>query len=153
TSTGSKRLAGFRDALARRGIAPHPDPVARIPFSIANGARATEELLTRRPVTATFCANDVLATGAQDALRRSGLDVPGDVTVVGYDDIPLASQTALDLTTVSVDLPDLGRHAVQYLVLRARNPEIAPARLLQPGELRLRGTHGPATGHRRATTP
>lgn len=153
TSTGSQRLAGFRDALARRGIALHPEAVARVPFSITNGARATEELVASRPATAFFCANDVLAIGALDALRRSGFDVPGDVTVVGYDDIPLASLAALDLTTVSVDLPDLARRAVQHLVLRAHDPEVAPARLLQPVELRLRGTHGPAPGHRRETAP
>jgi LacI family transcriptional regulator len=144
TSTGTERLDGFRDALARRGIALHPEAVERVPFSMADGAAATARLLDRRPVKAIFCANDVLAIGALETLARRGLAVPGDVSVVGFDDIPMASLSAIDLSTVAVDLDRLGRRAVRHLADRARDPEVVPTRVVEPVELRLRGTHGPA---------
>jgi LacI family transcriptional regulator len=111
---------------------------------MADGAAATARLLDRRPVTAIFCANDVLAIGALETLARRGLAVPGDVSVVGFDDIPMASLSAIDLSTVAVDLDRLGRRAVRHLADRARDPEVVPTRVVEPVELRLRGTHGPA---------
>ncbi|TDP31105.1 LacI family DNA-binding transcriptional regulator [Nocardia ignorata] len=142
TSTGSERLRGFRDALARRGIAIHPDAVREVPFGIDDGRAALHDILAARPgVTAVFCANDVLAIGALEAAARAARPVPEQLTIVGFDDIPLAVLRAFDLTTVAVDLTALARQATAHLLDRVEDPQIEPERTVHEVRLVRRGTH------------
>ena len=118
TSTGRERLLAFRDALARRNIAVHPDAIRKVPFTIDDGFRAVRAILAARPhVTAVFCANDVLAIGALEAAARDGRPVPESLTVIGFDDIPMAKLSAFDLTTVAVDLTAMARQAAAHLLI------------------------------------
>lgn len=144
TSTGTERLAAFRDSLARRRIALHPDAVREVPFTIEAGAQATLDMLSARPeITALFCANDVLALGSLEAASRLGRLVPADLTVVGFDDIPIVGQRVVDLTTIAVDLPALARQATSHLLQRMEDPSVAPTRAVHPVKLVLRGSHAP----------
>ncbi|MEV0336944.1 LacI family DNA-binding transcriptional regulator [Nocardia sp. NPDC050717] len=142
TSTGSERLRGFRDALARHGIALHPDAVGETAFTIDGGCASARAVLTARPaLTALFCANDVLAIGALEAATQLARQVPDQLTVVGFDDIPLARLRAFDLTTVAVDLTALARRATAHLLDRVEDPQIEPQRVVHEVRLVRRGTH------------
>src|SRR5205085_5363930 len=73
--------------------------------------------------TAIFCANDLCAIGAMKALREAGLNVPRDVSIIGFDDIAIAEFTDPPLTTIRVEREALGAKALQGLLDRAANPE------------------------------
>ena len=95
-------------------------------------------------LTAVFCANDEMAFGLIRALREAGLRVPDDVSVVGFDDIPLAEYSHPPLTTVSLDFERLGRELVRVLAEQLSGP--APAsvpRVVLPTRLVVRATTGP----------
>ncbi|MQA82440.1 MAG: LacI family DNA-binding transcriptional regulator [Streptosporangiales bacterium] len=148
TSTGHEREWGFRDRLGDLGVALPGRLVRRVAFDADEGRRALTSLLAERPrPTAVFCGNDVIAFGVRNAARAAGVRIPADLTVVGFDDIPMASWEVFDLTTVRTDLAAMARHAVDLLVERMaspRRPDRRPARreVLTP-ELVRRGTHAP----------
>jgi DNA-binding LacI/PurR family transcriptional regulator len=101
------------------------------------GARAARELLALTPApTAILCATDVLALGVAQELREQGLDVPGDVSVTGFDDVPAAAQAGL--TTVRQPLVEKGREAGRLLMEPATEREV-----ILPTELVVRGSTGP----------
>jgi LacI family transcriptional regulator len=111
-STTIDRVAGYRRALAARGVAEDPALVQTGGFGLAYGyAQMTEILQSRLTFTAVFAANDNVAAGAMRALTEHGREVPRDVSVVGYDDVPVASALTPPLTTVHVPLEELGREA------------------------------------------
>ncbi|HZV74259.1 MAG TPA: LacI family DNA-binding transcriptional regulator [Conexibacter sp.] len=142
TSTGRDREAGFRAGLAAHGIALPAARVRRGPFSHDTGHRALGELLAaaERP-TAVFCANDVIAIGALNAARGLGVDVPTELTVIGFDDIAMAAWDAFRLTTVRQDLAAMARAAVALLLDRIGDPERPGSRVVVPTRLVLRGSH------------
>jgi DNA-binding LacI/PurR family transcriptional regulator len=134
---GRDRLAGYEAALRAAGVQWQPDLVVRGDFSEDSGVTAMRDLLARRPdVDAVFAANDSMAAGALRVLRDAGRDVPGDVSVVGFDDSPLARHTAPQLTTVHQPTEQMGREMARLLVEQingaapAAQPEILPARLV-----------------------
>ena len=90
-------------------------------------------LLSRRPdLDAVFCANDLMAAGALRVLREAGRDVPGDVSVVGFDDAPLAQSTHPPLTTVHQSPEQMGREMVALLIESMAHPDEPPTpRLLE----------------------
>jgi LacI family transcriptional regulator len=115
------RLSSFVSQLLELGIALPPDRIAPGDFSRDGGVRAAHWLLDRHPqLTALFALNDVMAIGVLSALRERGIAVPAQVSVVGFDDIPIACDVTPALTTVQVPMADLGAHAVQ-LALGADN--------------------------------
>ncbi|MFE9707561.1 LacI family DNA-binding transcriptional regulator [Streptomyces sp. NPDC005930] len=145
TTTGRERELGFRLALADEGIGLPEERVVRGPFEYETGYEALSFLLdaAQRP-TAVFCGNDVVAVGVLNAARAVGLSVPGDLTVVGFDDLPMASWEVLRLTTVRHDLAELARQAARLLVRRITGrADPAGERLVLPTEFVPRGTHGP----------
>ena len=102
----AEREAGWRAALEEAGIvAP---PVVRGDWSAASGHRRGAELAPRPDVSAIFAANDQMALGLLRALRAEGRDVPGDVSVVGFDDVADAADYMPPLTTVRQDFDTLG---------------------------------------------
>jgi DNA-binding LacI/PurR family transcriptional regulator len=128
------RSVGWRTALERAG-APVPDPIPAtwLPDSGYDAGLA----LAREPdVTAVLAFNDDLATGIIRALVDSDLDVPGDVSVIGFDDTPVAAYGRPSLTTVAQDFVELGRHAFDLLraqlepAHRPAVPAVRPARLV-----------------------
>jgi LacI family transcriptional regulator len=108
-----ERLEGYRRGLAAAGIGYDKRLVVSTGFDHEAGVRAVDELLTgagdELPFTAIACANDLLALGAIQRLHELGLDVPGDVSVAGFDDIPTAAMTAPSLSTVRLPLREMGR--------------------------------------------
>lgn len=116
-STTRDRIAGHRRALELRGVAHDPDLVQPGAFSRAFGYRRMNELLRDGlSFTAVFAANDIVAAGAAQALEEARIGVPQDVSLVGYDDVPVAQELRPRLTTVHVPLEELGRQAVRVAV-------------------------------------
>jgi len=117
SAVGRGRLAGYRSALAEHGLPYDPGRVHDGWFTYESGAAGVDWLMDRpdRP-TAIFCANDAVALGAMKRLRRRGLSVPGDVSLVGFDDIEPARMVDPGLTTVRVPRKALGVLAVDVLL-------------------------------------
>ncbi|SDT05916.1 LacI family DNA-binding transcriptional regulator [Actinoplanes derwentensis] len=120
--TSSQRVAGFHKAHRAMGVDPDPGLIVPGDHSRVFGHRATRRLLdSGARFTAVVAATDVVAAGALQALREAGKQVPGDVAVVGYDDIPLAADLFPALTTVHVPQEELGRAAVRLALSRGEN--------------------------------
>jgi LacI family transcriptional regulator len=120
-ASSQRRLEGFGEELGEAGVALPASYVRRGPFGRETALRLTRELLAlRRPPSAIFAASDVQAFGVLDAAARAGLAVPGDLSVIGFDDIELAA--AIGLTTVRQPLRESGRIGAQ-LLLRALEGE------------------------------
>jgi LacI family transcriptional regulator len=113
----AERLRGYRTALREAGITPDPSLELVGSFTEAGGYAATMELLsmTVRP-SAIFAANDSMAIGALSALRESGVQVPEEMAVAGFDDIPLARYMDPPLSSVHVPIWELGARAVELLL-------------------------------------
>jgi DNA-binding LacI/PurR family transcriptional regulator len=115
-------------------------------FSLEGGQAATMRLL-RHGVVGVICGSDVLALGAIRAIRRAGLSVPGDVSVVGFDDSAFMNCTDPPLTTVRQPIESMGKAAVALLVNQIENVAVYPEELLFEPELVVRGSTGrPAPG-------
>ncbi|QEO15574.1 LacI family transcriptional regulator [Agromyces intestinalis] len=109
------RDAGYRAALEASGIDFDPQLNVRMEFSLDGGARAMDQLLSLdEPPTAVFAFSDEVAIGAMRSLRRVGLHVPGDVSIVGVDDHPMAELS--DLTTVRQPVREMGTHAARLVI-------------------------------------
>lgn len=132
------RKKGFLDRVAERG--GWTVPVLGDEHSYAVGFAAARELVAMRErPDALFCASDVIAFGALDALREAGISVPREMSVVGFDDIPMAAWAAFNLTTVRQPRRRMVREAVEMMMARIRGAATNGVRLV-PGELILRGT-------------
>jgi LacI family transcriptional regulator len=116
-----ERRKGYVRALKHRNI---PDVyIEDSPLTRSGGYDATGRLLRHNPqITAIFACNDIVALGALDAAHDLGRDVPGDLSVIGFDDIDLARAIKPALTTVQVDKMLMGAMAVRHLVERASEP-------------------------------
>ncbi|MEO0357614.1 MAG: LacI family DNA-binding transcriptional regulator [Pseudomonadota bacterium] len=111
------RVRGIRLGLAQAGIDPDHVPCIEVPYTIENGGAAFETLMhARTRPTAVMCVNDVLAVGAIQKAQDLGLNVPGDVSVTGFDDIEIASIVTPKLTTVHVPHRHMGSLAAQELI-------------------------------------
>jgi LacI family transcriptional regulator len=130
------RIGGFRDELAARNIPLAPELLVAASYSIDGGRQAARQLLELpHPPTAIVGANDLLAVGALLAARDMGLAIPDDVSIVGSDDIPLASATWPGLTTVAKPKYELGQAACDLLLRR-----LAPAATQPRSRANGRGT-------------
>lgn len=145
TSTGRDREAGFRAALAEAGVALPDRRMRRGPYTFAFGRDVGPEVLETEP-TALFCADDVVALGAYNAMLARGIVVPRDVSLVGFDDISLAGWDVFQLTTVRGDLVRLMRTAAEMLLERIAldaDEQPPPRRVVHAPELIRRRTVGP----------
>ena len=115
-------------------------------FDAPSGHAAMARLLERAAFDAVFVASDVVALGAIGALRDAGRRVPDDVSVVGFDDIPLAAYFDPPLTTVRLPASELGQAAGRALLERIADPTAAPSRTLLPTELIVRASTAPPSG-------
>ncbi|MFJ3403237.1 LacI family DNA-binding transcriptional regulator [Promicromonospora sp. NPDC090134] len=138
--SGRRRLAGLVDAAARWDL----DLVRLGTFQpyFAGGTRAADHAVASG-VTAVVAFNDLMALGILSRLRERGIDVPGRMSVVGFDDVQLATLVSPALTTVHAPLARLGRRAVDLLLARLRGGS-TPASVQLPVELTIRGSSGPA---------
>ncbi|MBC8077245.1 MAG: substrate-binding domain-containing protein, partial [Chloroflexales bacterium] len=133
---------GFRNGLRDHDIELPPELIVAGDFSRDGGAHAALQLIERDPLlTAIFALNDVMAVGVLAALRARGVSVPSDVSVVGFDDIPLAQDVTPTLSTVRVPMVAMGARALT-LALETQTPELRVEHL--PTEVVLRASTGPA---------
>jgi LacI family transcriptional regulator len=142
--TGSAdRLGGYRQALEQAGLQFDPQMVRYGNFTPQSGGEAMTALLEAAPdLTAVFVASDTVALGALHALRRAGRMVPGDVALVGFDDVPMAEYLDPPLTTVRLPAYGLGWGAGELLTRRLAGEEIRTPQLLLETELIVRESSG-----------
>ena len=125
-SASAKRLDGYRDALAEGKIPFEDELVAEGLFTYRSGLDAAEQLLdlAARP-TAIFACNDDMAAAAVAVAHRRGLDVPGDLTVCGFDDTTMSTAIWPELTTIHQPIAEMSRAAVKLLVSKIRHPSVS----------------------------
>ncbi|MED5246136.1 MULTISPECIES: LacI family DNA-binding transcriptional regulator [Priestia] len=112
-----ERLNGYREALKECGLSFRSEWVVSGNFEEKKAEKAARELLNRhKEVTAIFCASDLMALGALKACKELGLDVPKDISIVGYDNIVLASYSSPNLTTVGQEVYQIGYEAADLLI-------------------------------------
>ncbi|GAA3396013.1 LacI family DNA-binding transcriptional regulator [Cryptosporangium minutisporangium] len=142
----AERRRGYRDAMRRHGLEREIRVVPGGPTG-EDGAAAAATLLDTVPPpegpTAITVFNDLAATGVLDTLRRAGLSVPGDVSVVGYDDSRLARLTYLDLTTIAQDTATMTTLAIARAVARIEGQDVLQREQVIPPHLVVRGTTAP----------
>lgn len=134
-----RRVEGFVQAMDRLDLPGSEDFIVRQHFSVDGGRRAAEELLPGG-VTAIVASSDLMALGAIRAVRRRGLRVPEDVSVVGYDDAAILDFTDPPLTTVRQPVESLSEHVARAVIGMLVNREVDTAEVLFDPELRLRGS-------------
>lgn len=130
-----ERIIGWRSALEGAG-APVP-PLLRGDWTPRSGYEVGQELLQIRDLTAIFVGNDQMALGLLRRLHETGREVPRDISLVGFDDIPEAAYFTPPLTTIRQDFAELGRRCLQLLLARIEGSE-QPTRLVVPPELVVR---------------
>jgi LacI family transcriptional regulator, galactose operon repressor len=143
---GTDRLFAYRDSLQSAGLMYDRSLVVECGPTIEDSYNATRQLLESpsRP-TALLAINDLLAIGALRAIRDLGLDVPQDISLVGYDDIPVAKYLVPRLSTASKDGKEMGRQATRLLLARLQDPDCPPQEIRLPARLILRESTGPAS--------
>jgi LacI family transcriptional regulator len=133
------RAAGLRDRLARAGVELDPRLVVEGDFTRGGGADAVRELVTRgADFDAVFAHNDLMAVGVLDGLSAAGRTVPGDVAVVGFDDISIAAHTRPALTTVRQPSREMGEAAATMLLDNLGGTDLPAAPRVLPTSLVVR---------------
>jgi DNA-binding LacI/PurR family transcriptional regulator len=146
-TAAEERLQGYRRALEAAGIAYDPELVRYGDFDPDSGYHQMADLLDRWPpgrnsFTAAFVASDVVAFGAKAAIRDKGLNVPGDIALVGFDDVPISRYTDPPLTTVRLPARELGRVAGDHLVRMINGEKLQGTRVLLDTQLLIRESCG-----------
>jgi DNA-binding LacI/PurR family transcriptional regulator len=118
------RYAAYRDALLSHGINPDPRWVAEGDYNRPSGSQAIRSILDQKRVSvhaldALVCANDYMALGALDELGRRGINVPEQIALIGFDDVPSAAASRPALSTIRQPASELGREGMKQLVLLA----------------------------------
>ena len=138
------RLSGYRRALASHDIAYDAALVREGDWQLASGYEHTLSLMRLKPrPSAIFCANDLMALGCLEALRKLDLAVPGAISVIGYDDQEVSRHTHPPLTTLVLPSYEMGRLAVEMLLAEARDPASLRRRLKVEGRIVERASVGP----------
>lgn len=144
TSTSIERLRGAEKAMAAAGLTLDDRRMNRTGFTHEGGYSGFVQIMRQdKPPTALFCANDVIAIGALDAAKKMRLRVPEDVSLIGVDDIPMASWSMISLTTVRQPIGKIGALAAKLVVQKVGQPATAPERLILPTSLIKRSTTMP----------
>lgn len=137
----TERLEGWREAHERRRLAPGPQWSGD--WTAASGYAAGSQIATDDSVTAIFVANDQMALGLLLALHELGRKVPGDISVVGFDDLPETAFFIPPLSTVRQDFAELARRAMRLVVLALGTSEDPQVSLIEPVLVERRSCAGP----------
>ncbi len=142
TSTSLQRFQGASAALAENGLRPDPKLCVWGPYSHEAGYSGVLRLWnTDQQPTAIVCGNDVIALGVLDAARKHNIEVPAKLSVVGFDDIPAAGWSAIQLTTIRVGIGELALLAARRMLERIQSRNDPPGRRdVLPTSLIRRGT-------------
>ena len=153
TAASLERFRGYQEGLLTAGLIPEPLLVEEGHYTQPGGFAAATRLLGLAPApTAIFAANDLSAFGAVEAVKELGLRVPQDVSVVGFDDIPQASQVFPALTTVRQPLTEMGRAGVKQLLNVLHGVGAVTDRLVLATELIDRASTAPPSAGRVPST-
>jgi LacI family transcriptional regulator len=148
TSTvGIDRREGYLRALKENGRPPEKSLVVEGDFSEESGHQAMRQLLNAR-VDAVFAASDMMAVGAMRAAREAGCRIPEDVAFVGFDDLPFATMSEVQLTTVRQPVAQFGARAVELLRDLIENGIEPPRHVIMDTELVIRSSCGAALPRR-----
>ncbi len=138
------RVVGYRQTLADHGIAVDEQLVVKGDWTYEGGYNRASQLLTMTDSpTAIFACNDVMAVGVISAAAEMGLEVPDDLSIIGFDDIRLASFTNPTLSTIAQPKYELGAAAVTMLLERMQDPQLPSRRRLFGIDLIVRKSTGP----------
>lgn len=141
-STANDRVLGFLEEAGRAGVLVAPDRVVHSDFEVVGGVDAARQLLTMEPrPTAIFAVNDTAAVGVLGTARDLGLRVPDDLSVVGFNDIPIVSQLPVPLTTIRSRAHEMGAEAVRQLLRLADGHPVESRQI--PVELVVRDSTAP----------
>lgn len=145
------RRDGYKQALAAAAIPIRPELIVEGDFTQSGGYRAMQRLLEMAaPPTAVFAASDPMAAGALRAVHEAGLQVPADISLASFDDLPLAAMITPGLTTVHQPLFELGARAADLLLNRLdQSAEQPPGHARLTTELVVRESTGPLNPHAR----
>ena len=144
------RIAGFLDELAQHKVRIPKRRRVDADFSFDGGYAAAEKLLARAPrdYSALFCANDVMAMAALSCLGKLGIDVPGELSVLGFDNSELSRFTAPALTTVNIPIVDAAASACRFLLNQCYELNLPVVREFPP-EIVWRDSVGAGPSHSR----
>ncbi|MCX7711467.1 MAG: LacI family transcriptional regulator [Clostridia bacterium] len=118
------RFHGYRSILEKNAIAMEPHYVIHDQYTISSGYRNTKQILENCDLpTAVLAGNDIVALGVIQAIEEFGLSVPGDISVIGFDDISYASLNKIQLTTIHQPKYKIGELSAKVLIDRIQNPE------------------------------
>lgn len=148
TSTGVVRARAFQGAVRDHGLADDPALVAACDYwSETEGARVLRQVLDAgTEFTAVVAGNDLIALGCYDVFRERDLDCPGDLSVVGFNDMPLLDKLRPPLTTIAVPHHQIGVEAARMLLESIKEPERPARSVLLPVSLAIRGSTAPPPG-------
>ncbi|HUI88963.1 MAG TPA: LacI family DNA-binding transcriptional regulator [Anaerolineales bacterium] len=141
STAGLDRKAGYIRALRERGLDVNEKLIVEGDFTESGGYYAMKKLLSARP-DAVFAASDIMAVGAMRAVREAGLQIPADIAFVGFDDLPLAALSGVQLTTIRQPVIQFGAKAVEILIDLIENGMKPPRRIIMEAELVIRETCG-----------
>jgi LacI family transcriptional regulator, galactose operon repressor len=131
---GPARLLGYQQAMSEARLPIESGFIQRADFTLEGGYQGMQGFLTQaNPPTAIFAANSLMAVGAVMAAQDAGRDVPGEFSIMGFDDIPEATLIRPRLTTVTRDLPGLGHQVAEILFERISGQVTGPGRFFQSG--------------------
>lgn len=138
-----QRIEGFRQELAEYGLTVDPSLVIKGSQSFETGRDVHFLMVQSAPPTAIFATNDIIALGAWHKLNDMGYRIPGDVSIVGYDNIEMSKWTIPPLTTVTQDKRELGRQAVATLVKSIQTKQLSLETVYVPPTIVVRGSTAP----------
>jgi DNA-binding LacI/PurR family transcriptional regulator len=138
---GIDRYDGFTEGMREAGL--DPELVEFADWSSNGGYAAMRKLLHDQP-TAVFVASDTMAMGALRAINDSGLSVPDDLAVVGFDGLPASERSSPPLTTLGQPIPQIGETLIKILLDQIGGKTSEPVRMLIPTELIIRESSSPS---------
>jgi LacI family transcriptional regulator len=149
TRAGSQRLDAFLHCVAE--YLPESEPLIHEgDFRVEGGRHAASEMLSQdTPPTAVLAANDMMALGLMKEFRSAGLSIPGDISIIGFDDIAFAALSDPPLTTISLPRMELGRSVVDALMMTIERPGESALEFHVETHLLTRGSTAPAAGPRK----
>ena len=141
SDVGKDRYAGYKSGLNTHGIKLNENLVFRGNYSFESGAEGADYFLSlKKTPTALICANDAMAIAATRKIIQYGLNVPEDISVIGFDDITVASQIHPPLTTISAPIDEIAERALNMLIGQIQNKEFNNKHVALPAKLVIRDT-------------
>jgi len=141
SAVGIDRKEGYRKALIERGRVIDESLIKEGDFTEAGGYFAMQQMLPAKP-DAVFAASDIMTIGAMRAARDAGLQIPGDIAFVGFDDLPIATLSEIQLTTIRQPVVSFGAKAVEILIDLIENGINPPRHIIMDTELVIRESCG-----------